>query len=364
MNVQSLGTFWSDPSRVFSWEQNKVFLTNVTSAGKWPYLFVGWDSAWYLSIMTRGYAFSGDSYTFSPGLPFFGNLFNLALGNPLVSITVCALVFGVLWIPLYQLLAEKYMSKQAALASTLLFAFSPYLFLFTTVAYSESAFLFFTLGAWYLFNKGKVAYASAFGIVAILTRTFGILIVLPMLFGSLKQKGLHRLRNVILSLLPAVALAIWFIYISFIANNFLAPVRTTEWSGLYSFRTLLMDLPHRGIDAILMAPYQHWPTPPHWLLPSAIILALAIPPLLIYKVAKMDKSLAIYSLAGYIGILVFAALVSTPRFISVLFPLWIPLTAKLSGSRKSMVLVAVVAAVFYVVAVSLWMDFLNGQFIA
>ncbi len=327
-------------------------------------MFVGWDSAWYLSIMTRGYTFSADSYAFSPGLPFFGSLFNTALGNPLVAITIVALVFGVLWIPLYQLLVEKYLSKQAALASTLLIAFSPYLFLFTTVAYSEGLFLFFTLGAWYLFNKGKVAWASAFGIAAALSRIVGVLVVLPMLYGTLKQKGLHKRRNVALSLLPLAALLVWFIYSSFLANNFLAPVNTSGWSGLYSFRTLILDIPNRGVDAVLMASYQNLPTPPHWLLPSATICALAVPPILICRAAKTDKSLAIYSLAVYVGILAFGALVSTPRFISALFPLWIPLTAKLTASKKSLGFVAVAAAVSYVLAVDLWIGFLNGQFVA
>ena len=160
-NVQSSGTFWMDPNRVFSWDQNKVFLENVNKTPNWAYLFVGWDSAWYLSIMTRGYAFSTQSYTFTPGLPVFGKLFSLLFQNPVVSIALCALMFGVLWIPFFQLIAEKYMSKQAALASTLLFALSPYVFLFTSVAYSEGLFLFFTLSAWYLFKKGKVALCSS-----------------------------------------------------------------------------------------------------------------------------------------------------------------------------------------------------------
>jgi hypothetical protein len=131
MNVGALGTFWSDPTRVFSWPQNTVFLQNA-GFGQFPFVFLGWDSAWYLSIMERGYAFSLQSYTFSPGLPFFGGLLNIALQNPLVSIVVPSLVFGVLWIPLYQLVAERYMSRQTALASAVLFAFSPYLFLFSS----------------------------------------------------------------------------------------------------------------------------------------------------------------------------------------------------------------------------------------
>ncbi len=175
MNVGSAGTFWSDPNRVFSWPQNTVFLQNA-GLERFPLVFLGWDSAWYLSIMERGYAFSLQSYTFSPGLPFLGGLLNAALQNQLVSIAIPSLVFGVLWLPLYQLVAERYMSKQTSLASTLLLAFSPYLFLFTTVAYAEGALLFFTLASWYMFKKGKVAYAAVLASAATLTRIVGIVL--------------------------------------------------------------------------------------------------------------------------------------------------------------------------------------------
>lgn len=365
VNVQSLGTFWTDPTRLLSLEQNRVLLENAGSAGNLPYVFVGWDSAWYLSIMTRGYAFSPQSYAFSPGLPFFGGMFNFFLQNPVVSIALCALVFGVLWVPLYQLLTEKYVSRQAALGLALLFAFSPYVFVFTTVAYSEGIFLFFTLSAWYLFTKGKVAYASVLAAIAALTRIVGILVIVPMLYGSLRQKGTHRRRNVALSLLPISALLLWLAYCQLTAGNWFASFSTTQWSGLYSFRSLLFEaIPQKGVDALLMVPYQNWPTPPQLLLPAAIICALAIPPFLIWKAAKTDKSLALYSLVTYVGVLFFGALVSTPRFFSVLFPLWIPLTAGLSGSKKSTALVSIVAAVFYAVALYLWISFLNGEFIS
>lgn len=362
-NVQSSGTFWTDANRVFGWEQNKVFLENVNKTPNWAYLFVGWDSAWYLSIMTRGYAFSPQSYTFTPGLPLFGKLFSLLFQNPVVSIALCALMFGVLWIPFYQLIVEKYMSKQAALASTLLFALSPYVFLFTSVAYSEGLFLFFTLSAWYLFKKGKVAFAAALAAGASITRTMGVVLVLPMLIESLKQKGSHRLRNVILSFLPIVSLLLWLVYSQFTAKDWLALVHTTEWSSLYSLRSLLFEgLPQKGVQAILEVPYQL--SPLHWLSPIAITAAIIVPPFLIYKTIKVEKSLAMYSLAFYVGVMTLGALISTPRFISVMFPLWMALTAKLSQSRKTLAFVLAVLIVFVAVGLDLWISFLNGQFIA
>ena len=364
MNIQTRGTFWSDPSIVYNWEQNNALLANPEPIGRWPLTFLGWDSAWYLSIMTNGYGFSTQSYAFSPILPLFSFLTNIVLQNPMVSIVLTTLVFGLLWIPLYQLLAEDYMGKNAALLSTLLLAFSPYLFVFTSVAYSEGLLLFFVVSTWLLSKRGNFLGASAFAAIAPLTRTMGILAVLPMIYYGLKQKT-HKVRNVLLGLVPIASLAAWFAALGVYANDSLAPIHTSEWSYLYSFRTLLTDgIPQYGIKAVLEAPYQLPPIPTHWLLPIAVGIALFIPLLLFYLTWKKNRLLFIYAVAGYGGILFFGALVSTPRFISVLFPLWIPLTASLSGGKKSIVIVTIFLALFYVLALDSWINFLNGIFIA
>ncbi len=185
-----------------------------------------------------------------------------------------------------------------------------------------------------------------------------------MLYESLKQRE-HRRRNAALSLLPVAALAGWFTYFAVSANDLLATFHTTEWSNLYSFRTLLLEgIPQRGLQAILAAPYQNPPITTHWLLPAAAFFAIAVPPVLIYLTAKKDKPLAIYSGATYAGILLFGALASAPRFMAVLFPLWILLTAHLTMNKKTSLTVGLVGAAFFGVALNLWISFLEGQFVA
>ncbi len=364
LNIPASGTFWSDPSRVYDWVQNDAFLTIPGGIGNWPLTFLGWDSAWFLSIMTKGYEISTQSFTFSPVLPFFAKIADFFLRSPMISLVLTASVFGFLWIPLYQSFAEGYIGKKAALFSALLLAFSPYLFVFTTVAYSESLLLFFVLGAWLLLRRGKLFSASVFAIVAPLIKTMGILIVLPMLYVSLRQRA-HRARNILLSLLPAVSLSAWFAYLGFSTGDFLAPVHTSEWAQLYSFRTLLTEgIPRYGMKALLEAPYQIPPIPTHWLLPIAVVFSLFLPILLFFETWKKDKSLWIYAIAGYSGILYFGALVSLPRFIPLLFPLWVPLTARFSGSKKSTIIASIISVSFYIVALDLWFNFLNGKFVA
>ena len=128
---------------------------------------------------------------------------------------------------------------------------------------------------------------------------------------------------------------------------------------------LLQTLPQMGLKAFSQIPLQNCPAVLFWLSPAAIFLALAIPPFLIYKLFKIDTALALYSLGGYIGFVIFGAIVSSPRFVSVLFPLWFPLTAKLTlTTKKQAALVATLLGASFVISLDMWMSFLNGQFVA
>ena len=201
LDVGSFGTFWVGTNTLPE-IQNQIFQTSTLANGSWLSVFLGWDSAWYLSILNSGYNFSTQSYSFFPGLPLFSSLFNSFIQNSAVSLIICSLFFGILWVPIYQLVAEMYLNKKAAFLSTLLFALSPYVFLFTTVAYSEGLLLFWVLSAWLLFKKDKVALASASAAVAVLSRAVGIIIIIPMILETIKNKKPHRIRN-LCAMLPS-----------------------------------------------------------------------------------------------------------------------------------------------------------------
>lgn len=363
-NVELAGTFWSNPHLIYGWSQDQVLLANMPVANRWPLMFVGWDSAWYLSILTHGYEFSPQSYSFSPALPFSGYLLNLIVHNPIASLVLVSAAFGIMLIPIYQLLAEDYLSRRTALLSALLFAFLPYVFVFTTVAYSESLMLFFILGAWVMANRGRMVEASALAIAAPLCRTMGILVVIPLLYNAAKHRR-HRKLNIALSILPIMSLAGWFAYLGLSSGVFLAPVSTTEWSNLWTVRSLVFEgIPKYGLEAVFEAPYQFAPVVTHWLVPFAVLVALVVPPLLFLKLWRKDRLLWLYSAAAYFGVLWFGAIVSIPRFMSVVFPFILIASSVLSGSKKSVAAAVVLAAVFYVLSIDLWWSFLNGVFIS
>lgn len=363
LNIQANGTFWFDPSRVYNLRQNDVFIVNVW-APKWSYLFVGWDSAWYLSIITRGYGFSPNSYAFPPGFPIIGFLVNYLARNPIVSAGLCNLFFGVLWVPLFQLVAECYIDRKTALVSTLLFAFSPYVFLYTSVVYSEGLFLFSTLGAWYFLKKRQMVVSTCLASISVFARFMGAVLVLPLLLLSIERKTSSRTRYIILSLIPLVALAAWSVYCQLVAHDFLAFGHTTEWNSIYSVRTLLLEgLPQKGLNAFQYG-LLNSPTPQNWLSPYAVAIALFAPPFLIYRTFKIEKPLAVYSLVLYVWFLLVGAIVSLPRYISLLFPLWIPLAVGVGAGKKSAALLIAVSIISFIIGLYLWADFLDGVFVA
>ena len=364
LDIGDIGTFWMDPNRVLSLDQNQVLFENLSTTPSWAYTFVGWDSAWYLSILTKGYEFSSQSYAFSPMLPFLGRIFRLLFQNPVISLVICSLIFGVLWIPFYQLVAENYMSKSKALFSALIFGLSPYVFLFTTVGYTEGLFLFVTLGSWYYFKMNKIGFASGFAAISTLTRINGVFITLPFLAASIFKKKTQKMYWFAFSLLPILALIGWLVYCRFTANDFLAFMHANEWSSMYTLRTLIAEgLPQKGI-AVFQDAFQNSPAPPVWLTPYAVIFAIVAPVFLLLRAWKMDKSLALYFLLSYLGILMTGALVSLPRYISGLFPVWIFIAGFIPVNRKTTVLLVAGLFLSVVIGLGLWTDFLNGKFVA
>jgi hypothetical protein len=354
LNVPSTGTFWVGHLAVDG-IQNRV-LQQVDSP--WVSLFLGWDSSWYLSILTYGYNFSAQSYAFFPGFPMISGFFNLAIQNGAFALSVSSLLFGVLCVPVYQLVAELYLNRQVAFLSTLLFMFSPYVFLFTTVAYSESIMLFFVLLAWLLFKKGKTGFASLSAAGAVISRTVGILIIIPMAIETLLGKGLHKKRDLIFCLLPTIALLAWLGYGKISANDWLSFIHTSEWSTMYSFRELVFYvLPQTGLQGYME------PGSPHLFVPLTAWACVVVPPFLIAELSKTSKSLTVYASIYFLGVLTFGAMLSLPRFMSILFPLWIALMSKFVVNKMSVILLCGVFAVFYVYGLFLWIYFLSGVFV-
>lgn len=282
--------------------QNAVLRSLATQGIKWPFLFLGWDSSWYLSITTKGYVFLDQSYAFFPGLPLFSWLLNLGLNNSALSLITVSSITGVLWVPVFQLVAETYSDSHTSRRATLFYVFFPYVFLFTTVAYAEGLFILFTLLAWYFFRKQALLPSMLSLSVAVLSRPPGLLLMLPILtvilYSHIKFKEhLSSRRSYLYLALPFVTFFLWLLYSKVSIGDWFAIGTRSAWSSTPSFISLIFQ----SFQANSLQPWiietGRWSYSFAWV--PLLILVL----LMFYPLIKMDKPLVLYSIVYLFAVL-------------------------------------------------------------
>jgi hypothetical protein len=135
---------------------------------------IRWDSSWYVAIAQHGYESRGET-AFFPLYP--------AVTRVLATVTVSEAVAGVLvslvafaaGLYLLRRLAELEIGAAAANRAVWLLALFPAAVFFSAV-YTEGLFLALSVGAVYAARRGSWAWAGALGGAAALTRNTGVLI--------------------------------------------------------------------------------------------------------------------------------------------------------------------------------------------
>ncbi len=181
-----------DPSRVAlhgNWEELVLPGSDVTTrlASMWQ----RWDALWYQHIAEQGYAAGDGSTAFFPVYPILMRTAGVILGgrDVLGGLLVSTVAFGAsIWL-LFQLTAKEVRLSDAPYLTVLFTALYPTSF-FMLAPFTESVFLALTLGAFMLSRSGRHLPAGALGAVASLTRGQGALLVLPLAYEYLHQRGL------------------------------------------------------------------------------------------------------------------------------------------------------------------------------
>ena len=173
-----------------------------------------WDAVWYLQIAQDGYA-GGEPLPSEHRAAFFP-LYPLAVravagftdsaGASLIAAYVVSLAafFGALY--LFYRLVDLELGPEIARVAVLLLALAPST-LFFSAPYSESLFLLTTVGAFYAARTGRWAWAGALGAGAAATRNTGIVLLIPLallyLYGP-DGDGLTGIRRGLAQLRPTV----------------------------------------------------------------------------------------------------------------------------------------------------------------
>ena len=288
-----------------------------------------WDTGWYLSVAKEGYH-SGPieqgisagkaNYAFFPTYPLLMRAASLFTGDYFTGgIVISNIALLVACFYLFKLVKHESGEKTAYRSVKYLFLF-PTAFILSGV-FSEAIFLALLLAAFYYARKQKWLYVGIAGFFLALTRSLGVIAILPLFYEYLKSKN-FKIKNIkydilYLGLIP-LGLLTYMVYLYSITGDFLAFASIQQsWQRAYSnpIITLAKSLFSKDIYVLYLA----WPT----------IVALGFLTAFYKKIGFSYWFLGMYSLFIPLS----SGIFSMPRFMLPIFPLYIIL-AKLSKNEQ------------------------------
>jgi 4-amino-4-deoxy-L-arabinose transferase-like glycosyltransferase len=317
-----------------------------TFTGLGHYIFdiwARWDSVWYLEIAHHGYSAHDSTTAFFPLYPLLLAAFRpLFAGNGvvtgiLISLLCCLIAFYLL----YRLVEIDFGGKVARRAVLYLAVF-PTSFFFQTV-YSESLFLALTIGCLYLARRKEYLLAGVLGGLATLTRSAGLLLLLPLLIMYVQDTGFNwrRILDAMFLVLVPLGLALWMLYLGIrFGDPWLFQKAQSNWLRQFS----LPFGPLGGLWSGVVAAYNGMSTvltskdinympvdldPRLWATYNVMNLLFTIPflGLAIAAFRRLPLAYSVYSLAVLLLPLsipsTYVPLLSMPRFVLAAFPLFI-----------------------------------------
>jgi hypothetical protein len=138
-----------------------------------------WDTVWFLDIAHHGYADTMHT-AFFPLYPFLARAVGAPFGSALFGGVVVSFAAGIAALALLHRLASLELSERAATASVWLLATFPAAF-FLSAVYSESLFLALSIGSVYAARTDRWAVAGLLGALATATRSAGIVLLVALL---------------------------------------------------------------------------------------------------------------------------------------------------------------------------------------
>jgi hypothetical protein len=167
-----------------------------------------WDSVWYLRVAEQGYPDEGAEAAFFPLYPLLarglGEVAGGSRGAVLIAAYLVSLAALLGALVLFHRLVSLELGRRLAPSALLLLALFPGA-LYFGAPYSESLFLLASIGAFYAARTGRWAWAGACLAAAAATRSAGVLLVVPigLIFVQRLRTGGRRADGLWLLLGPA-----------------------------------------------------------------------------------------------------------------------------------------------------------------
>ena len=176
-----------------------------------------WDTNWYLRIAEYGYQNSPDgrlSITFLPLFPWLIRLSAIMLKSYLTSGLMISNICYILLLLIFYKLVKKDFPEKVAWKTVVYFSIYPTAY-FLHAAYTESLFLMLVFLCILLARNERWFLASFAGMLAVLTRFNGILL-LPLLFSEYLTIKKFNFRNIRLDILWIILVFLGFAFYLFL----------------------------------------------------------------------------------------------------------------------------------------------------
>ena len=200
----------------------------------WLSIWGVWDTGWYMDIAANGYSFAETvpplyeqqaNWAFFPLYPMLMRILGTILGNRyyIAGIIISNVSLIAACFILYKLVRLDY-SKKTALNSVKYLLLFPPAFILSGV-FTESIYLALTLSCFYLAQKGDWKSIGILGFFLSLTRTLGVVIILPLLYEYFKDINFNLKKvkpDLLFLLLIPLGLSTFAIYNYYLTGDFLA----------------------------------------------------------------------------------------------------------------------------------------------
>jgi Mannosyltransferase (PIG-V) len=322
-----------------------------------------WDSVWYLRIADSGYGDSPARAAFFPLYPLLVRSLGTVLGGShgafLVAAFLVSLAAFIGALALLHRLAELELGRRLAAPTLVLLAVFPAAVCFGA-PYSESLFLLLAVGVFYAGRTGHWAWAGACAGMASATRSAGVLLLLPLALIWWSSRPRRTADAAWLLLAPAgiVAYAAWlglvegdalrFLDVQAAWSRELAVPLTGAWDGLVAAVDGVRQLASGSRSPVY---FEGAAGDPFRIAAINVMLFVT----LVFAVAacvgvlrRLPSPYGVWVAASLVLPLSFPVtpqpLMSLPRFVSVLFPVFMWL-AVWSDERRATDLVVAASAV-------------------
>jgi len=321
-------TYWAALFTLGNFSSKSLGLNTLLNA------WFRWDSGHFTAIATNGYDAAWRT-AFFPTFPLLEHLVSFLTHDPFVAGLIIANGAGLLMLAVLYRLVQEDFDSDLAWRTTLYLAIFPSAFFFAA-AYNESTFLLFTLLAFYYMRRGNWWLGGSFGLLASLTRSAGICLLLPFCYEYVRQhdfrlKELHFNALSCLGIPAGIGVFALFCYYRFhdlLAFSHAQAVWNRSmhgpWHGLIDSAVIIL---HRGV---LSFDSMH-----NVLDLSACLLVLALVMLAFvgpWKFPRQYLAYGFYAVLIYLFSLIFPTNGSVPlaafsRYMLEVFPAFIVLAA-------------------------------------